>query len=47
MSKFYLVVLENDDIDIKDIIHDPKRIKEFIDNERETKKAKRRDRKNS
>lgn len=43
MNKYYLVVLEGDGIDIKDIIHDPKKIKEFIDNERKTKETKRRD----
>lgn len=47
MSKYYLVILEDDGVDIKDIIHSPKRIIEFVDNERKTKEIKRRNRKNS
>lgn len=47
MSKYYLVVLEDDGVDIKDIIHSNKRIQEFLDYERETKEAKRRNKKNS
>jgi len=47
MSKFYLVILENNAVDIKDIISSPSEIIEFIENERKTSKTKRKIKRNS
>jgi hypothetical protein len=39
MNKFYLVVLEDDGVDIKDIIHSSKKIKVFIEEHERKKQA--------